>query len=261
MSITIKTSEDLAKMRTAARVAVGVLEMIADEIKPGVTTNTLDRLADEYTVAHGAISAPYNYRGFPKHICTSVNAVVCHGIPCDKTLSKGDIINVDVTVIKDGFHADTSKTFFVGNKVPKHIQRLVSVTQECLYLGIEQVKPGACLRDIAEVIQMHAEKNHYSVVREYCGHGIGRKFHEEPSVLHYVEPGQVESVEIVPGMVFTIEPMINLGSREIKLLPDGWTVVTKDHKPSAQWEHTIAVTETGCEVLTLRPEEVGRINV
>ena len=256
MSIIIKTPEQIAKMRTAGRLAAQVLEMIGDFIKPGVTTDELDQICHDFIVnEQQAIPAPLNYKGFPKSICTSVNHVICHGIPSDKkTLKKGDIINVDITVIKDGFHGDTSKMFFVGEPSIQ-AERLVRVTQECLYLGIKMVKPGIRLGDIGAAIQNHAEGNHYSVVREYCGHGIGEGFHEEPQVLHYGKENT--GIELKPGMTFTIEPMINAGKRFTKLLPDKWTVVTKDHKLSAQWEHTILVTNDGYEVLTLRDEEAS----
>ncbi|MCT7358331.1 MAG: type I methionyl aminopeptidase [Thalassobium sp.] len=254
MSVIIKSAEDIEKMRIAGRLAAEVLEMIGPYVNPGVSTGELDRICHDYIVnVQQAIPAPLNYRGFPKSICTSINQVICHGIPSDdKILKKGDIINIDITVIKDGYHGDTSKMFFVGEGSPAN-QRLVEITQECLYLGIDLVKPGARLGDIGHVIQQHAESNHYSVVREYCGHGIGTVFHEDPQVLHYGRPGT--GLELQAGMIFTIEPMINQGTRFNKLMKDGWTVVTKDRKPSAQWEHTILVTETGAEVLTRRQEE------
>ncbi|WP_152207575.1 type I methionyl aminopeptidase [Marinobacter changyiensis] len=254
MQVSIKTPEEIEKMRVAGRLASEVLEMIGEHVKPGVTTEELDRICHEYIVnVQEAIPAPLNYKGFPKSICTSVNHVICHGIPSDKKILKnGDILNIDVTVIKDEFHGDTSKMFFVGE--PKiAAERLVRITQECLYKGIELVRPGARLGDIGHVIQQHAEKNRYSVVREYCGHGIGRVFHEEPQVMHYGRPGT--GLELKEGMTFTIEPMINQGKKDCKLLPDDWTVVTKDHKLSAQWEHTILVTADGYEVLTKRTEE------
>lgn len=254
MSVIIKTKEEIAKMREAGRLAAQVLEMIEPYVKANVTTNELNDICHRYIVEDlQAIPAPLNYRGFPKSICTSVNHVVCHGIPNDKKLKSGDIINIDVTVIKDGFHGDTSKTFLIGEVAP-FAERLVKVTQECLYIGIKLVKPGSYLGDIGAAIQEHAEKNRYSVVREYCGHGIGRIFHEDLQVLHYGKKGT--GVMLEPGMTFTIEPMINAGSRHIRLLPDDWTVITKDHKLSAQWEHTLAVTETGYEILTLRKDEI-----
>ncbi len=241
-------------MRIAGRLAAEVLEMIEPYVKPGVSTGELDRICHDYIVnVQKAVSAPLNYHGFPKSICTSINHVICHGIPSDdKILKKGDIVNIDITVIKDGYHGDTSKMFFIGEPTPAN-ERLVRVTQECLYIGIDLVKPGARLGDIGHAIQQHAESNHYSVVREYCGHGIGQVFHEDPQVLHYGRPGT--GLELQAGMIFTIEPMINLGTRFNKLMKDGWTVVTKDRKPSAQWEHTILVTDTGVEILTLRSEE------
>jgi methionyl aminopeptidase len=251
VSITIKTPEEIAKMRVAGRLAADVLHMIRPYIKEGVTTEELDRICHDYMVnVQGTIPAPLNYRGFPKSICTSVNHVVCHGIPGKKRLKKGDVVNIDITVIKDGYHGDTSKMFFVGE--PSIVaQRVCRISYECLCLGIQAVKPGARLGDIGHAIQQYAEANNCSVVREYCGHGIGLKFHEEPQVLHYGNPG--EGVKLIPGMTFTIEPMINAGKHHTKLLPDGWTVVTKDHSISAQWEHTILVTEQGYEILTLRP--------
>lgn len=251
--IIIKNSEEIEKMRVAGRLAAEVLEMIGPFIKEGVTTDEINAICHDYIVnEQQAIPAPLNYHGFPKSICTSVNHVVCHGIPGPKKLKAGDIINVDVTVLKDGYHGDTSKMFFVG-KPGVLAERLSRITQECLYLGIQQVKPGAHFGDIGAVIQEYAEKNRYSVVREYCGHGIGAVFHEAPNVLHYGQRGSGE--ELKPGMIFTIEPMINAGKKEVKLLPDEWTVVTKDHSLSAQWEHTVLVTETGYEVLTKRKEE------
>lgn len=255
MPVTIKTSDEIALMREAGRLAAEVLEMIGPFVQPGISTGELDRICHDYIVnQQGAIPAPLNYNGFPKSICTSVNHVICHGIPSDsKILKSGDIINIDITVIKDGFHGDTSKMFLVGN-VQSHAERLVKTTQEALYLAIDMVKPGVRLGDIGHAIQQYAETRHYSVVREYCGHGIGRIFHEEPQVLHYGRPNT--GLELQPGMTFTIEPMINAGSRYTRLSKkDGWTVTTKDRRLSAQWEHTLAVHETGCEVLTRRSEE------
>lgn len=254
MSISIKTPEEIEKMRIAGRLAAEVLEMITPYVKPGVTTNELDSICHDYIIhEQKAIPAPLNYHGFPKSICTSVNQVVCHGIPGDKKLKDGDIVNLDITVIKNGFHGDTSKMFYVGS-VPAHAQRLCEVTQECLYKGIALVKPGARLGDIGEVIQRHAESNHYSVVREYCGHGIGSEFHEDPQVLHYGKAGTGDM--LLEGMCFTIEPMINAGKRQVKLSKrDGWTVETADRRLSAQWEHTLLVTADGVEVLTRRKEE------
>ncbi len=256
MGISLKNADEIAKMRVAGRLAAEVLEMITPYVKPGISTGELDRICHDYIVnVQQAIPAPLNYNGFPKSICTSVNHVICHGIPSDeKTLKDGDIITIDITVIKDGFHGDTSKMFSVG-RTAEHAERLIRVTQECLYLGINAVKPGVTLGDIGHVIQTHAESNHYSIVREYCGHGIGRVFHEDPQVLHYGRP-RTGSV-IVEGMTFTIEPMLNAGTRHTKLSKkDGWTVTTKDRRLSAQWEHTLAVTRDGCEVLTLRSDEV-----
>lgn len=254
MAIELKTPEQIEKMRVVGALAAKQLEMIGEHIKPGVSTGELDRICHEFTVnEQDAIPAPLNYRGFPKSICTSVNHVVCHGIPSDdKILKNGDIINVDVTLIKDGFHGDTSKTFIVG-EASVLAERLTSICQEALYRGIKQVKPGNHLGDVGYVIQRLAEKNRFSVVREYCGHGIGEVFHDEPQVLHYGKRGT--GVELKPGMTFTIEPMLNAGKAAVKLLPDEWTVVTKDHKLTAQWEHTILVTETGYEILTHREDD------
>jgi methionyl aminopeptidase len=253
MSIIIKTPEEQEKMRVAGRLAAEVLEMIEEHVKPGITTDELDRICHDYIVnEQQAIPAPLNYRGFPKSICTSVNHQVCHGIPSDKVLKKGDIVNIDITVIKDGFHGDTSKMFYIGE--PKVIaRRLVEITQQAMYRGIAMVKPGTRLGDIGHAIQQFVESNHFSVVREYCGHGIGRGFHEDPQVLHYGSAGT--GVELQAGMCFTIEPMVNIGKRHVKLLGDDWTVVTRDRSLSAQWEHTILVTSDGHEILTLRNEE------
>ena len=252
--VSIKSTQEIQKMRTAGRLGAEVLEMIEMHIHPGVSTNTINQICHDYIInEQNAIPAPLNYRGFPKSICTSVNHVVCHGIPNDKILKNGDIVNVDVTVIKDGYHGDTSKMFLVGNKISPISQRLCKITQECLYKAIAIVKPGTQLGDIGAIIQQYAEKNYYSVVREYCGHGIGKVFHEEPQVLHY---GQAHTgLALQEGMTFTIEPMINAGKRHVRLLGDEWTVITKDRKPSAQWEHTLLVTATGVEILTLRKEE------
>lgn len=253
MSIIIKTDSEIQKMRIAGKLAAEVLEYIAPYIIPGITTNEIDRLCHNYIVEiQQAIPAPLNYKGFPKSICTSVNSTICHGIPNDKALKKGDIINVDITVIKDGYHGDTSKMFYVG-EVSAHAKRLCVVTQECLMLAIEQVKDGCTLGDIGYAIQKHAESNRYSVVQEFCGHGIGAAFHELPQVLHYGKKGEGEVLRT--GMILTIEPMINIGKRHIKVLKDGWTAMTKDRSLSAQWEHTLLVTPTGSEILTLRDEE------
>jgi methionyl aminopeptidase len=255
MAVTIKTPEEIELMRTAGRLAAEVLEMIEPHVIPGVSTGELDRICHDYIVnVQQAIPAPLNYNGFPKSICTSPNYVICHGIPSDtQRLKQGDIINIDITVIKDGFHGDTSKMFLVG-EVPPHAEKLVKITQECLYKAIDIVRPGTTLGDIGNIIQQYAESNHYSVVREYCGHGIGRIFHEEPQVLHYGTPKT--GIVIEEGMTFTIEPMINAGTRHTKLSrKDGWTVTTRDRRLSAQWEHTLAVTADGCDVLTRRKEE------
>ncbi|MFQ5544375.1 MAG: type I methionyl aminopeptidase [Acidiferrobacterales bacterium] len=251
MPPTIKTPEEIEKMRVAGRLAADVLKMIGPHVEPGITTGELNQICHDHIIdKQQAVPAPLNYKGFPKSICTSVNHQVCHGIPGDKKLKKGDIINIDVTVIKDSYHGDTSKMFFVGEPSIQ-AQRLVKLSYECMVKGIEKVRPGVHLGDIGHAIQQHAERNNFSVVREYCGHGIGRQFHEEPQVLHYGKPST--GMELVPGMIFTIEPMINAGRKEVKLLPDNWTVVTRDHSLSAQWEHTVLVTETGSEVLTLLP--------
>ncbi|WP_122432995.1 type I methionyl aminopeptidase [Pseudomonas viridiflava] len=253
MTITLKTAEDIEKMRIAGRLAAEVLEMIGPHVKPGVTTEELDRLCHDYIVnEQQAIPAPLNYKGFPKSICTSINQVVCHGIPGEKPLKNGDTLNIDVTVIKDGYHGDTSKMFHVGT-VPVWAERLSQVTQECLYKAIEIVRPGTKLGDIGAVIQKHAEKNGFSVVREFCGHGIGKVFHEEPQVMHFGEAGT--GIELLEGMTFTIEPMINQGKADTKILGDGWTAITKDRKLSAQWEHTILVTADGYEIFTLRSDD------
>ncbi|GAA4405591.1 type I methionyl aminopeptidase [Quisquiliibacterium transsilvanicum] len=253
MTIEIKTSEDIAAMRVACRLASEVLDYITPFVKPGVTTGELDRLCHDYMVnEQGSVPAPLNYappgyRPFPKSICTSVNHQVCHGIPGDKVLKNGDVLNIDITVIKDGYHGDTSRMFFVGQPSVA-ARRLCEVTYECMWLGIEQVRPGATVGDIGHAIQRHAEASGFSVVREFCGHGIGKRFHEEPQILHYGRPGTGERFEA--GMIFTVEPMINAGRREIRDLADGWTIVTKDHSLSAQWEHTVLVTDSGFEVLT-----------
>ena len=253
MGIILKTSEDIEKMRVAGHLAADVLNMIGQYVQPGVTTAELDDICHEYiTMKQDAIPAPLNYRGFPKSICTSVNHVVCHGIPGEKRLKDGDIVNIDITVIKNGWHGDTSRMFQVGKPTIK-AKRVCDIAHRSMVIGIEMVKPGVQLGDIGHAIQRYAESQGCSVVREYCGHGIGQIFHEEPQVLHYGRPGTRE--ELVPGMVFTIEPMINLGRRETKLLPDGWTVLTRDRSLSAQWEHTIAVTDDGHEVLTRLPDD------
>ena len=251
--IHLKTAAEIEAMRIAGHQAASVLRMISEHVQPGVTTGRLDEICHEYIVDElKAVPAPLNYRGFPKSVCTSVNHVVCHGIPGDRALKDGDIVNIDVTVIQNGRHGDTSKMFMVG-KVPEWAERLAKITQECMYKGIELVKPGTRLGDIGEVIQKHAEKNGFSVVREYYGHGIGAVFHEEPQVLHYGKAGT--GMELKEGMTFTIEPMINQGRPETRLLGDGWTAITKDRKLSAQWEHTILVTADGYEIFTLRADD------
>jgi methionyl aminopeptidase len=255
MSISIKTADEIEKMRVAGRLGSEVLDYITPFIVPGVTTAEIDRLCHEYMVnVQGTIPAPLNYCPpgyipYPKSICTSVNNVICHGIPNDKPLKNGDVVNLDITVIKDGYHGDNSRMFMVGDNVPNHAKRLSQITYDCMWIGIEQVKPGAHFGDIGAAIQKYAEKAGYSVVREFCGHGIGAVFHEEPQVLHYGKAGTGPVMEA--GMIFTIEPMINAGKREIKQMSDGWTIVTKDRSLSAQWEHTVLVTETGYEVLTV----------
>ena len=253
MPITIKTEAEIHKMRIAGRLAADVLEMIAPHVVPGITTGELDRICHDYIVhTQKAIPAPLNYRGFPRSICTSVNHQVCHGIPGDRVLKRGDILNIDITVIKDEYHGDNSRMFYIGEPSIA-ARRLSEVTYECLVRGIRLVRPGIHLGDIGHVIQTFAESQHYSVVREYCGHGIGRAFHEDPQVLHYGHPGT--GVKLEAGMIFTIEPMINQRGAGVKLLPDNWTVVTRDHGLSAQWEHTVLVTPSGYEVLTLRHDE------
>jgi methionyl aminopeptidase len=249
-----KTAEDIAKMRIAGRMAAEVLDFITAYVRPGVSTAHLDKLCHDYMVnVQGTVPAPLNYappghRPYPKSICTSVNHQVCHGVPGDKILKNGDILNIDITVIKDGWHGDTSRMFYVGEPSVQ-ARRLCETTYECMWKGIAAIRPGATLGDIGHAIQRHAEANGYSVVREFCGHGIGRRFHEEPQILHYGRPGQGPRMET--GMTFTVEPMINAGKRDIRQLADGWTIVTADHSLSAQWEHTILVTEEGFEVLTV----------
>jgi len=251
MGIVLKSKQEVEEMRVAGQLAGEVLRMIAPHVQPGITTGELDAICHDYiTGVQQAIPAPLNYKGFPKSICTSVNNVICHGIPGDKRLKDGDIVNIDVTVIKNGWHGDTSKMFLVGAQTVKG-KRMCDVAYQSMVTGIEMVRPGVTLGDIGHAIQRYAEGQGCSVVREYCGHGIGRVFHEDPQVLHYGRPGSGEV--LVPGMVFTIEPMINLGRRETRLLPDGWTVVTRDRNLSAQWEHTLAVTEDGFDVLTRLP--------
>ena len=254
MAITIKNNTDIEKMRVAGKLASEVLDFITPHVKPGITTGELDKLCHDYMVnVQKTIPAPLNYAPpghapYPKSICTSVNHQICHGVPGEKVLKNGDIVNLDITVIKDGYHGDTSRMFCVGEPSIQ-AKRLCDITYDCMWLGIAKVKPGATLGDIGHAIQSYAEKNGYSVVREFCGHGIGKKFHEDPQVLHYGRPGS--GLKLQAGMIFTIEPMINAGRREIKQLNDGWTIVTKDHSLSAQWEHTVLVTESGYEVLTV----------
>ncbi len=254
MAITIKTAEEIEKMRVAGRLAAEVLDMITPHVQAGVTTNELDNLCHEHIVnVQKAIPSPLNYKGFPKSICTSINHQVCHGVPGHRALKNGDILNIDITVTKNGYHGDTSRMFMIG-KPSVRAKRLIEIAYECLWIGIRQVKPGAYLSQIGKEIYKHASSQKCSVVREYCGHGIGKNFHEAPQVLHYYSP-DIKDVQLSPGMIFTIEPMINAGKRHIKLLPDKWTVVTKDHKPSAQWEHTLLVTQDGVEILTLGENE------
>jgi methionyl aminopeptidase len=253
MGITIKNPAEQEQMRIAGRLTADVLDMIGPHVQAGITTDELDQICHDYIVnQQQAIPAPLNYRGFPKSICTSINHVVCHGIPGEKKLRNGDMVNIDITVIKDSFHGDSSRIFFVG-KPTVQAERVARICHDALWLGIECVRPGARLGDIGHAIQNFAEAERYSIVREYCGHGIGRGFHEDPQVLHYGKAGT--GVQLVEGMTFTIEPMLNAGKREVKLLKDGWTVVTKDHSLSAQWEHTILVTPDGYEVLTLGAAE------
>jgi methionyl aminopeptidase len=254
MAVSIKTTAEIEKMRVAGRLAADVLTMIEPHVVAGITTDELDKICHDYIVdIQLAIPAPLNYHGFPKSICTSVNHVICHGIPGDKKLKDSDIINIDITVIKDGYHGDTSKMFHVG-KTSILAERLCTNAREAMLIGIAMVKPGIQLGDIGHAIQVHAEAQNFSIVQEYCGHGIGLGFHEEPQVLHYGTPGT--GLVLEEGMTFTIEPMVNAGKRHIKQLPDNWTVVTKDRSLSAQWEHTILVTATGHEILTLRKDEV-----
>ncbi|MDA9983511.1 type I methionyl aminopeptidase [Porticoccaceae bacterium] len=254
MTIQLRSADDIAKMRVAGRLAAEVLELIGQYVVPGVSTEELDKICHDHIVdVQQAIPACLGYRGFPKSVCTSVNQVVCHGIPSEKkVLKNGDIINIDVTVIKDGWYGDTSKMYTVGDVAP-HAQRLIDISQECLYKAIDMVRPGIRLGDIGHVIQTHAEANYYSVVRDYCGHGIGMEFHEEPQVLHYGKPDT--GLVLEEGMTFTIEPMVNAGKYSTKIKSDGWTVETRDGRLSSQWEHTMVVTSTGVEVLTARNEE------
>lgn len=257
MTVNLKTPQEIELMRVAGRLAAEVLDIITPHVKPGVTTAELDRICHDHIInVQQAIPANVGYRGFPKTVCTSVNNVICHGIPSEaKVLKEGDIVNIDVTVIKDGWHGDTSRMYFVGTPSVM-AKRLVEATKEAMWRGIRAVKPGATLGDVGHAIQQYAEGERFTVVREYCGHGIGKVYHDEPQVLHYGRPG--EGLVLKPGMTFTIEPMINEGTRYAKVLPDGWTVVTKDRKLSAQWEHMVAVTENGVDVLTLSPNDPGQ---
>ena len=254
MSISLKSKNDIEKMKIAGNHAAKVLEYLEDFVQVGISTEEIDNVAYKYiTEELKCIPANVGYNDYPKTLCTSINDVICHGIPSDKEILKdGDIVNIDITVIVDGWHGDTSKMFLIGKSQP-HVKRLVDITRECMFKGIEVCKPGAFTGDIGYAIQTHAEKNHYSVVKNYCGHGIGKIYHEDPQITHFGNKG--EGIKLEEGMVFTIEPMINLGSHKTKLLKDGWTVVTEDGKLSAQWEHTIAITEDGYEILTLREEE------
>jgi methionyl aminopeptidase len=261
MPVSLKTPEEIEKMRIAGRLAADVLDHIGPLVRAGMTTDEIDRLCHDYIVNElESTPAPLNYappgyQPYPKSICTSVNHVVCHGVPGERKLKTGDILNIDVTVIKDGYHGDTSRMFYVGQPSIQ-ARRLCDITLECMWLGIDAVKPGAHLGDIGHAIQTHAERHGFSVVREFCGHGIGRKFHEEPQVLHYGRAGT--GLKLEAGMIFTVEPMINAGRPDIRQLADGWTIVTKDHSLSAQWEHTVLVTPTGHEVLTLSPATPAR---
>ena len=248
--ITIHAPEDFAGMRAAGKLAAETLDMIAEHVRPGVSTGTLDRLCHEFILAHDAVPAPLNYRGYPKSICTSINHVVCHGIPSDRKLENGDVLNIDVTVILNGWHGDTSRMYSAGAPNTR-ARNLIDITYESLMRGLAVVKPGATLGDIGHAIQSFVESHRMSVVRDFCGHGIGRLFHEAPNVLHYGRPGT--GAVLRPGMFFTIEPMVNAGRPEVKLLDDGWTAVTRDRSLSAQFEHMIGVTDTGCEIFTLSP--------
>ena len=255
MSITIKTPEEIEKMREAGRLAAEVLDMLVPHVRPGVSTLELDRMAYDYVVANGGVSATIFYRGYSHALCTSINHVICHGIPSTKLLQPGDIMNIDVTVVVDGWHGDTSRMYYAGDP-PLKAKRLVDVTYECLMIGIEQAKPGNTVGHIGEAIQRHAERNRYSVVRDFCGHGLGRRFHMAPNIVHAGRAG--DGPELRPGMFFTIEPMLNLGRPDAKILEDGWTAVTRDRSLSAQFEHAIGITETGCEIFTLSPKGLDR---
>ena len=253
--IKLHGADAFAGMARAGRLVAEVLDILVDEVKPGVTTDALDQFVYAYAMDHGAIPAPLNYRGFPKSICTSLNQVVCHGIPGPRALKEGDILNIDVTLIVDGWHGDSSRMYTVG-KVPRATERLLQVTYNALMRGVAAVRPGATTGDIGAAIQTYAENQRCSVVRDFCGHGLGRVFHDRPNLLHYGEPG--EGLQLKPGMLFTIEPMINLGKPHVKILSDGWTAVTRDRSLSAQFEHTVGVTETGCDVFTVSPQGLDR---
>ncbi|EHH68813.1 type I methionyl aminopeptidase [Gluconobacter morbifer] len=249
--IVLYDENDFRQLHAAGQLAAETLDMITDHVQPGVTTDELNHLIHEFTLARGATPAPLNYRGYPKSCCISINHVVCHGIPSSKKLSEGDIVNIDVTSILNGWYGDSSRMYVVG-KVPRKAEKLIEVTYRSMMLGIEQVRPGHTLGDVGHAIQTYAESQRFSVVRDFCGHGIGREFHSAPNVLHYGKPGQ--GVKLVPGMVFTIEPMLNIGRPDVKILDDGWTAVTRDRTLSAQFEHMVGVTQEGCEIFTLSPK-------
>ena len=253
--ITIHTPADFPGMRAAGRLAAETLDMITPHVRPGVTTEELDRLCHEFIGAHGAVPAPLNYRGYPKSICTSINHVVCHGIPGDRKLDSGDILNIDVTVILDGWFGDSSRMYCAGPPSTK-ARNLIDVTYEAMMLGVRAIRPGATLGDIGYAIQVYVEGNRFSVVRDFCGHGIGRRFHEAPNVLHFGRPG--DGPVLKPGMFFTVEPMVNAGRPDVKLLDDGWTAVTRDRSLSAQFEHMVGVTEDGAEIFTNSPEGLDK---
>ncbi len=253
--IKLHGADAFAGMAKAGRLVAEVLDLLVDEVRPGVTTEALDQFVFEFAMDQGAVPAPLNYRGFPKSICTSLNHVVCHGIPGPRALKEGDILNIDVTLIVDGWHGDSSRMYAVG-KIPRAAERLLEVTYNALMRGVAAVRPGATTGDIGAAIQTYAESERCSVVRDFCGHGLGRVFHDRPNILHYGEPG--EGLQLKPGMLFTIEPMINLGKPHVKILSDGWTAVTRDRSLSAQFEHTVGVTETGCEVFTVSPRGLDR---
>jgi methionyl aminopeptidase len=253
--IKLHGADAFAGMAKAGQLVAEVLDLLVDQVKPGVTTEALDQFVYEFAMDHGAVPAPLNYRGFPKSICTSLNHVVCHGIPGPRALKEGDILNIDVTLIADGWHGDSSRMYAVG-KIARAAERLLEVTYNALMRGVAAVKPGATTGDIGAAIQTYAESERCSVVRDFCGHGLGRVFHDRPNILHYGEPG--EGLQLKPGMLFTIEPMINLGKPHVKILSDGWTAVTRDRSLSAQFEHTVGVTDAGCEVFTVSPRGLDR---